>query len=166
MRVLEIGPGNVPTIDDGWEHLDVRPLWHVEYVQSAVDLSNFEDGTFDKLVAQDVIEHLSWRDVPKALAEWVRVVASGGMLEVETPNAWELVRIVLNGQHPDLNRVGEESDWEMFCRVAYGHQDYPENTHLSYFTPEWLEDLLLVAGAASVRRMSDGLFRFRLEATK
>ncbi len=164
MRRLEIGCGDDPT--EGFEHLDCRPLPHVQHVQSAVDLSNFPDETFDVVVAKDIIEHLSWWDVPAALGEWMRVVKAGGHLEVETPNAHELVELIARPHDPGLQRWNSESDWQRFSRVAYGHQDYPENFHGCYFTPEWLQDLLLKSGASAVDTMWSNLFRFRLRATR
>lgn len=166
MKALEIGCGTELTREPGWEHLDARDLPHVEHVQDARDLSNFADGSFDLVVAKDVIEHLPWRDVEPALAEWLRVVTFGGHLEVETPNAAELVELITNPGDPLLRRWGAESDWERFSRVAYGHQDYLENFHGCYFTPAWLEELLVKAGASAVEQVHCDLYRFRLRATK
>lgn len=164
MKALEIGCGDVQTV--GFEHLDSRPLPGVDHVQSAVDLSNLPSDTYDLVIAKDVVEHLSWWDVPTALGEWLRVVRPGGHLVVETPNAEELVQLIANPSAAGLRRWGGESDWQRFSRVAYGHQDYPENFHGCYFTPEWLEELLLDAGAAKVETLHRDLFRFQLRATK
>ena len=161
MRVLEIGAGGNPILEPGWEHLDARDLWHIEYVQDGTDLSNFTDDEFDRIVARDVIEHISWRKIRATLCEWFRVAP---ILEIETPDAHELRRILENPDHPDHRRVREESDWEMFNRICFGHQDYPENSHASYFTPLWLEELLLDSGAdAVITKYEDG-YRFVLEA--
>lgn len=162
-RVLEIGAGGNPILDEGWEHLDARKLWHIEYVQDASDLSNFADDEFDRIVARDVIEHLGWRVIVHALSEWLRVAP---VVEIETPDARELLRILLMPDHRDHRRVAEESDWEMFNRICFGHQDYPENAHRSYFTPRWLEEQLYLAGATEVvTKYADG-YRFVLEARR
>lgn len=165
MRRLEIGCGDLQT--EGFEHLDSRDLPGVDHVQDCRDLSNFDDGTFGEIVAKDVIEHLSWWDVPKALAEWLRVLVPGGSLEVETPNALELVDLLL-GTPGDATarRWGTESDWQRFSRIAYGHQDYPENFHGCYFTAPWLTQLLLDAGASRVDPLTYDAFRFRLRAVR
>lgn len=158
------------TVEDGWEHLDIRPLPHIEHVQDATDLANFRDGTFDRVIAQDVIEHIGWRLIPDTLREWLRVLKPGGTLEVETPNARELHQILMRPNDPSGRRASKhgvhESQFEYFNRVLFGHQDYPENTHKSYFTPEWLQRLLADAGAGEVTVMSSDNFRFRLAASK
>lgn len=167
---LEIGCGDHDP-GKGWETVDIRPLPHVTYVQSAVDLSNIETGRYDLVAAKDVIEHISWWDVPATLSEWLRVVKPGGVLDLETPNAYELAEQITNPGSPRLPRWEQEpriyeSDWQRFCRTAFGHQDYPANYHASYFTPQWLTDLLYQAGASTVRTVKETLQRFRLEATK
>lgn len=166
MRVLELGCGDVARPEPDWDYLDMRPLPCVTFIQSAVDLSNLDPASYDRVVAVDLVEHLSWWDVPKALHEWFRVLVPGGVLEIETPNALELVELIQRPAHYGLMRWGAESDWQRFSRVAYGHQDYAENTHRCYFTPEWLTGLLFEAGASSVSTVDLSLQRFRLEATK
>lgn len=169
MNVLEIGCGEAPELEHS-TRLDARKLPGIDLVQSAVDLSNLDDASFDRVVAKDVIEHISWQDVPAALAEWMRVLRSGGALEVETPNGRELVAQMMAPQDPDLPRWKQrgvpESDWQRFCRTAFGHQDYPENLHRSYFTRPWLAELLMAAGAAKVDTLEYSLQRFRLSAMK
>jgi SAM-dependent methyltransferase len=44
----------------------------------------FEDGSFDRLVSQHLIEHLD--DFPAVLAEWRRILAEGGVIAMCTPN--------------------------------------------------------------------------------
>lgn len=158
MKVLELGCGDAPTLKDGWEHLDLRDLPHIKYVQSAVDLSNFDDDSFNMIVTKDMIEHLSWREVPKALSEWLRVAP---IVEIETPNAIEVLNLLHSDYEPRWNK---ESDWQRFSRVLFGHQDYPENTHKCYFTVGWLEELLHEAGASFVKIITENPRSFRLRA--
>lgn len=167
MRILELGCGDAPTLKEGYEYLDIRPLEHVNYVQDATDLSNFKDGEFDKLTSRDLIEHIPWGKVPAVLREWLRVVKPGGSLEIETPSAYELMEIVANPHNPALNRRFKESDFELFNRTAFGHQDYEGNQHYSYFTDQWLRILLLEAGATGIELSPESTFRrFRMIARK
>lgn len=159
MRQLELG---VNRRIDGWETLDVRPGG--TYRGSAVDLSRFEDDTFHRVVTSDMIEHLSWRDVPAALREWLRVLHPDGELHIGTPNALELQWILMGRETP--SHWNGEQRWEQFNRVAFGHQDYPENTHRSYWTSEWLEELLREAGAGEVWTIVYAIHWFQLGARK
>jgi predicted SAM-dependent methyltransferase len=163
VRILEIGCGEKPEHDDS-TRLDIRELPGINLVQSATDLSNIGDGSYDRVIARDVIEHLGWRVVPATLKEWLRVVAPGGVLEVETPNALELSQQIVAPESEHLRRHKGESDWERFSRTCFGHQDIAENTHACYFTRAWLAELLLAAGAVSVETLNYSLERFRLAA--
>jgi SAM-dependent methyltransferase len=52
-------------------------------VGSATDLSPFADGTFDAVVAFEVIEHVAEQE--QVLAEIARVLGDGGLLVISTP---------------------------------------------------------------------------------
>lgn len=127
-----------------------------------MDLSIFPDDLFYRVKSRDMIEHISWRMIPTALREWLRVTR--GWVEIETPNALEF-EAILSGRGTDSHMSGE-TNWQHFNRVAFGHQDYPENTHRSYFTPKWLTELLYEAGASHVWTIYENPTRFQLGGRK
>lgn len=55
------------------------------HVADVADLP-FEDETFDKAVAADLVEHLDERTLERMLAEAYRVLRPGGTLSLYTPN--------------------------------------------------------------------------------
>lgn len=61
-----------------------RKVTGCEVVRADVTALPFEDGSFDRLVSQHLVEHLP--DLPGALEEWRRVLASGGVMAMCTPN--------------------------------------------------------------------------------
>ncbi len=82
---LELGSGYHPT--PGFTHLDVNPnLPDVDIVGPCFPL-DLGDGCVGELRAIDVLEHLSYRDTPAVLADWFRVLAHGGRLFVQVPDA-------------------------------------------------------------------------------
>jgi SAM-dependent methyltransferase len=84
VRKLEIGSGNHP--QEGYEHLDINPnMPHLEHV-APMDNLPLEDNIFDEVISIHVIEHDLWRNAPKILKEWVRVLKPGGKLYIATPN--------------------------------------------------------------------------------
>ena len=101
---------------------------------SADDLGAFPDHTFQIVIAKHVVEHLP--QPGKAIAEASRVLASGGMLLLTTPNLDSPAR-----------------KWKKDRWVGY-----KDPTHISLKTPrEWL-DLLAQHGLAPRRVFSDGLW--------
>lgn len=166
MKKLELGCGENKGRGIGWEYLDSRPLEHVDYVQDARDLSNFDSDTYDKVLSENLIEHIPWREVVPTLKEWLRIVKPGGVLEIATPNAHELAAQITDPDNVLLKRWENESDWERFSRTAFGHQDYEGNFHTTYFTKEWLEGLLKKAGARHTNLIEETLENIRMEAIK
>ena len=77
-RVLEIGPGN-KTVTDTLRRIgisvttaDIAPDLEPDVVASATALP-FPDNAFDSVLAAEVLEHIPYSDVPKALSEISRV---------------------------------------------------------------------------------------------
>jgi len=61
----------------------------------------FPDGTFDRALCLDVLEHLSFEDQPRALGELFRVLRPGGELLVSVPNLAHLqsrIQFLLRGR--------------------------------------------------------------------
>ena len=111
---LNVGCGN--HYAPGWTNTDITKEKggpQPDVVCSALDLP-FEDGTVDRIYAGHVLEHLSLDDVPKALAEFRRVLAEDGELMVVGP---------------DLTRA--EQDWpEMIDLIKYGGDRWGGDVHL------------------------------------
>ena len=79
---LNVGCGT--DVRPGWVNLDVAPLPGVDVVHDLGELPlPFEDGRFDHVECQDVLEHL---DYPPLLGELHRVLRPGGTLSVRSPH--------------------------------------------------------------------------------
>lgn len=51
----------------------------------------YDDATFDLVLADHVLEHVSEADAPKVAAEILRVLRPGGWLAARTPNKWGMI---------------------------------------------------------------------------
>jgi len=103
-------------------------------IQSAQDLNVFEDGSFQIIIAKHVVEHLPQPEL--CLREISRVLTSGGMLILATPNL----------DSPMRSRKKER--W-------IGYQD---PTHISLKTPaEWL-DIMQAVHLQPRKVFSDGFW--------
>jgi 2-polyprenyl-6-hydroxyphenyl methylase/3-demethylubiquinone-9 3-methyltransferase len=104
------GPGNPEGVP--------RSVGSFRPAQGRLERLPLADGTFDAVVAADVLEHLA--DLPAAVAELARVLAPGGSFVFDTINrtpwSWftavfgleRVLRMVPRGTH----------DWRLFIRPA------------------------------------------------
>jgi SAM-dependent methyltransferase len=84
----EPGNGALPEYFKGWRQtrVDVDPLAQPDLVASVADLSAIPDGSVDAVWCAHCIEHLFVHEVPRALAEFRRVMAAGGFACIIVPD--------------------------------------------------------------------------------
>jgi len=143
MIKIEIGAGTNPLKDESWIHQDIRKLDGIDLVCNAEKLP-YKDGEVGEVFSSHVIEHFGWRKVKDVLEEWVRVLATGGRLEIVTPDffrLWENLVTKRNLPTSDKWRGGPV-DSAFVAYVTGGGQDYPENTHISHYTDVWYKKTL------------------------
>ena len=128
---LDIGSGPNPRA--GFTGVDIAslpgvvmaPMWDLPY----------PDQQVDEIFSRHALEHVEKRKVVPTLAEWRRVLKTGGRLVVEVP---DLVWCCENWlQHPDAG-------WNM--DAIFGTQDHPGQFHLTGFTPEIMAEYFIQAG--------------------
>lgn len=51
----------------------------------------FEDSTFDSIILNDVLEHISYEDIETVLSEVKRVLTSEGVVYISVMNRWQLI---------------------------------------------------------------------------
>lgn len=104
-RVLDAGCGEGVLVEEYAGRLAIEGL-DANYSSDRVRRGSltalpYPDGTFDRALCLDVLEHLSFEDQPRALAELRRVLRPGGELLVSVPNLAHLqsrVHFLLRGR--------------------------------------------------------------------
>lgn len=89
-RVLDAGCGEGVLVDEYADRLQIVGIdmnfSSARVTQASLDALPFDDGSFDRALCLDVLEHLSYEQQPRALAELHRVLGPGGELVVSVPN--------------------------------------------------------------------------------
>lgn len=93
---------------------------NVHFLQAACEALPFAGGSFDLLLAFEVIEHLTrWREM---LAEAARVLRPGGVLLVSTPNkAWYTESRAAAGPNPYHVHEFEYADFAAALKDVFPH---------------------------------------------
>ena len=134
---LDIGGAADPYAPDEYTSIDV---WGEPDVRaSALDLP-FADGSVDGIWASHVLEHIAIADVPRALAEWLRVLRPNGRVIIRVPNFDYVAKYWLTG--PD--RGWAES-------MVFGLQTHDGEFHRSAFTTGILRADMEAAGFEVLR---------------
>lgn len=168
VRYLEIGPG--PRRIAGFETLNVRAGRHVDYVADAARRLPFRDQSFDLIYASHVIEHIPWYQLQVVVNEWVRLLKSGGTLEVWTPDGLKIAKAFVDAEIDGANyiardgwyRFNPEHDpcvWANGRIFSYGDGDGKKsspNWHMAIFSPRYLGSLLERSGLIDIERLGAG----------
>ena len=132
---------------EGWEVLNALPGPDVDHLGNANDLSRFADQSFDVVYASHVAEHLDFRDeLPRTLAEWLRVLKPGGVLQISVPDLEVLAGLILNRQ---LSMIDH---FKVMMMMFGGHVD-AYDFHKVGFTAELLGGFLVGAGFTQLARV-------------
>lgn len=74
--------------------LDIDPAAQPDIVGSMLDMGAVSDGSVDAVFSSHNIEHLYPHEVPKALAEFLRVLKPGGFLILTCPDLQSVARLI------------------------------------------------------------------------
>ena len=137
-RVLDAGCGEGVLVEEYASRLSIEGL-DANYSSARVRLGSltalpYADGTFDRALCLDVLEHLTYDEQRDALRELHRVLASSGELLVSVPNlahlqsrvhfliTGRLIRTASEQKHPgdrpaeEYIRLAEQSGFELAGR--------------------------------------------------
>jgi len=101
-----------------------------------------------ELYASHVLEHLGFREVPRALAEWHRVLEPGGRVSIQRAGPGEAGADLAHPRLEDHIR-----DW--IIAVMFGGQTDEHDFHKIGFTFETLGRYLRQAGFGKIMRVAE-----------
>jgi SAM-dependent methyltransferase len=132
-RVLDAGCGEGVLVEQYAGRLAIEgldPNYAAPHVrQGSLTALPYPDGSFDRVLCLDVLEHLAYEDQPRALAEIRRVLCPGGEALVSVPNlahlqsrahfllTGRLVRTASEFKHPGDRPAAEQL--RLFARAGF-----------------------------------------------
>jgi len=164
-RYLEIGPGDERI--EGFETLNIFNGPNVDYVYDASKALPFEDNTFDLIYASHILEHVVWYHTEATLEEWVRILKSGGILEVWVPDGLKICQTLIKAELNGVNNTAKDGWYKFNPRndpyiwangriFTYGdgtgNPNHP-NWHRAIFTSGYLKELFERVGLINIKEM-------------
>jgi predicted SAM-dependent methyltransferase len=154
-----------PRFQDGtWREirLDLDETVKPDIIASMLDMPMVPSGSMDAVFSSHNLEHLHAHEVPKALAEFRRVLKPDGFLLVTTPDLTQIAATILK-QRPDRPVYDSPSGPITAIDMLFGYGSAIENgnlfmAHRTAFTAETLGTSLLNAGFAEAFVRADKLF--------
>ena len=145
---LHIGGAGAERVP-GWKILDIQRGPGVDFVGDCSDLGQFGDESIDEIYASHVLEHLGYlEELPRALAEFHRVLRKGGNAKISVPDFEALCRMFLEPGLTLDERI-------LVMRMAFGGQTDPFDFHYVGLSHDILGSLLKDAGFSRAERVDE-----------
>lgn len=111
----------------------------------------FESESIDEILANDIIEHFSYRYIEYIVREWHRILKNGGILRIKTPDFENIIDILkidgVSFMGGTASLLGDEKKtWMSISHWIFGGQDYSQNFHKLIFTKIELKKFLEYIG--------------------
>lgn len=137
-RKLNLGCGF--DIRPGYINIDFQDFHNPDLVADIRKLHMLPSDFYDEIIAQDCLEHFPRCDTEPTLAEWSRLLKSGGILKLRVPNLIGLLELFLWEDKQTIE------DQKTLVQCLFGTQAYEGDWHLTGFTQVLLEHYLEKAG--------------------
>jgi SAM-dependent methyltransferase len=111
--------------------LDADASVHPDIAGSMTDMPDVASGTVDAIYSSHGIEHLYWHDVPKALAEFLRVLKDDGFVVITCPDVQAAAAMVAQDRMFDTayeSAAGSITPFDIF----YSYRPFVEQN------PQWM----------------------------
>jgi predicted SAM-dependent methyltransferase len=160
---------------DGFLNVDLLPGPGVDIVSSAHELLDIEDDSVNEILAEHLLEHFTFFQANRAIAEWYRVLKPDGKITIEVPDLMGLCEAFVKAT--DYQRFQSNKGHWGLIHHFFGNQrgrSEEENlaqTHKSGYTVHRLYEMLLGVGFKAVAEVepvknTPGSSVIRMVATK
>jgi predicted SAM-dependent methyltransferase len=138
---------------EDWKILNVQDGPHVDFLGDCLDLSQFGDGSVERIYASHVFEHLSYKDeLPSVLSQCRRILRAGGQLMVSVPNLGVLCQLFVQDVTTTEQRY-------QLMRIMFGGQTDPFDFHKAGYIEDFMDKFMKEAGFTVTERVEEfGLF--------
>jgi len=128
---------------EGFIHVDLQELPHIDYQASVDDLHFAEDNSVALIYVSHVLEHFGRHEYKDVLKEWHRVLKPGGILRVSVPDFDAVVKYYTE----------KEANLHLLLGLLVGGQKTGEyDYHKMIFNQKILQEVLEEVGFFNIRK--------------
>ncbi|PHM09240.1 class I SAM-dependent methyltransferase [Nostoc sp. 'Peltigera malacea cyanobiont' DB3992] len=142
-RKLNLGCGF--DIRSAYLNVDFQDFHNPDLVADIRKLDMLPSEFYEEIIAQDCLEHFPRLDTEPALAEWSRLLKSGGILKLRVPDLIGLLKLFSWKSNQSIE------EQKVLVQCMYGTQAYNGDWHLTGFTQILLEHYLEEAGFHKIK---------------
>jgi len=184
--MIKINIGSHNKKIEGFLNMDIMPLENVDIIQditkppynifaSHLGLTEAKDiiipnDSVEEIVCHEVLEHISFRELPKVLAEFYRILAPGGSINIQVPDIGAMCEFYYKNQidkiiphkpqsveevldlQEETGKMVNPVRWKM---AFAGAQKHKYDFHLNHFTNKNLSRALLDVGFLDIEFIPD-----------
>jgi predicted SAM-dependent methyltransferase len=121
----------------GYMTLDIDPSHSPDIIADITDMPQVQSSSYHEVLASHVLEHISWPDSFKALAEFTRILQQGGVLRIAIPDVTALLEQI---------KSADTDFYAMGLIYGVGGRENDLEVHRYGFTQRMLIDILDVFG--------------------
>jgi predicted SAM-dependent methyltransferase len=153
---LQLGCGRKERPGEDWLNVDIIAGSNVDIISSAHELTNIGDNSVDEILAEHLLEHLTFYQANRALAEWYRVLRPGARLTLEVPDIYMLCWMFC--QATEYQRFqSNHGSWSISHHLwgnqrGFSDEEQLSQTHKSGYTFKRLKEMLLGVRFNNIKR--------------
>lgn len=141
---VNLGCGSHIMQGNEWVNVDNYVTCNAKnFVQADITHLPFESDTVDYIICDQVLEHVSMKDVPAVLYEIRRVLKKGGRAVIIVPDFREVVGQWLSFDH---DQSFDPVVYNYLSEVIYGNQHHDGEYHKTPMTAGYLNYVLNMVG--------------------
>jgi hypothetical protein len=125
---------------EGFLNVDWDTGHRPDLIADVLDLNMLPTAAFEKIIARDILEHFRWRDTPRALYEWNKLLRSKGTIFIRTTY---IIGLGKRFEYPTFQDIPNQ---KLLLTNLFSNQLVPGDYHLTAFTERLIRYYLWETG--------------------
>ena len=131
--MLKLNAGCAVVYENGYTNIDLHCL-EADLKADVREPLPYKDNSVDEILASHLLEHFKFRELPKVLQNFHRVLKQNGVLHIRVPDLLKVLQNFID------NKDGKRWSWTI--KEIYGGQWNDGECHHNGFTEDRLIDIL------------------------